>query len=518
MQAITTPNQPAPCPVCGEKTLPATKDRPCALCGCTVDDPYGLLSDAEHSGAESYDFDQLILAMSDPAPSGDESPPSMPASWARVDYVEFCKKRKLARSYARKTGETLLLDDFSCPRCGVGREKVPITLSGAGLWLMKCTGCGESVSIAEVERAVLEIDALAEKETKFQAPDVPMVTLERALKDKAIEELRSDRRMVEVFPEKQLSAILEISSLQSGDADEKTRVRQTIKRLMESGGHRPLAVLGTAWQSQVDELQQHFPNFAGAISDVIRPSMAISAAGGRARPAPLLLVGLPGVGKSYFAESLAKILCVPRVKIDMASATIGACLSGLSSHWSNSGPGEVFKSLAFGRGGVEAVADPLIFLDEVDKVSAEMRYSPLSALFSLLEIESSKVFEDESLPGLGFDTSHIRWILCANETAPIPGPILSRVHVVHVREPTEIEIRNIRARIFSSVVKSICVPDFEDYLPPSVLAGAENQGPREFKTMSVMAIGKALARGKYRVSENDFASGLPKPVRRLGFM
>ena len=275
---------------------------------------------------------------------------------------------------------------------------------------------------------------------------------------------------------------------------------------------------GPAWQAEIEELREHFPNFSSAISDVVLPSLAIAAAGDRARPAPLLLAGPPGVSKSYFAESLGKMLGVPRAKIDMAAATIGAGIGGLSTHWSNAGPGEVFKILAFGRGGVAAVANPLIFLDEIDKVGSDMRYDPLAPLFSLLEIESAKAFEDESLVGLEVDTSHIRWIMCANRIESIPGPILSRVHVVHVREPTETELRHIRARIFSGVVRSIGIPDFKDWVPPSVLHGAENQGPREFKTLSVMAIGKALARGKYRVSENDFASGLPKPVRRLGFM
>ena len=147
-----------------------------------------------------------------------------------------------------------------------------------------------------------------------------------------------------------------------------------------------------------------------------------------------------------------------------------------------------------------------------------MRYDPLGPLYSLLELESAKRFEDESLPRLEIDTSHIRWIMCANETSPIPSPILSRAHVVYVREPTEIELRHIRARIFAGVVNSLGIPEFDSWVPPSVLNGAGNQEPREFKTVCVMAIGKALARGKYRVSEIDFSSGLSAPVKKLGFI
>ena len=412
----------------------------------------------------------------------------------------------------------LLYDEISCAKCGCGNEKIRGMPDGDGAWHLVCQSCGEHVRLDAIEKAVDEIKTLAEKEVKFQTPDAPTVGRERALKEKAEEELRNDRKIVEVFPAKQLSAILDSSEIQSGDADERGRVKKTMKRLMESGGFRQLAAPGPAWQAHVEELQEHFPNFSQAISEAVLPSMAIAAAGGRTRPAPLLLVGSPGVGKSYFAEALSKILGVPRVKIDMASATMGAGIGGLCVHWGNAGPGEVFKALAFGRGGVEAVANPLLFLDEIDKVREGMRYDPLAPLYSLLEIESARVFEDESLPGLEIDASHIRWIMCANETSPIPGPILSRVHVVHVREPSEIELRHIRARIFSGVLDSLGILDFDDYLPSSMLHGAGNQGPREFKTTCVMAIGKALARGKYRVSENDFASGLSKPFRKLGFM
>lgn len=489
----------------------------------SVDAPFGGFFDSVR-----IDSEQLKIASknakAESAKANGVPPPQ--SAWSPEEFRGFCKKKKLARQHARKAGETFLYANLTCPECGSDQlESRP--KNGGSLWQLSCYACDKVIISGELDKALAQIEHFSAYELQFlkanpgeaeaPTPDAPMVTLERAIKEKAAEELRGNRRMVEVFPEKQLSAILEVSSIQSGDADEKSRIRQTMKRLIESSGFRPLAVPGPAWQAEIEELQESFPNFARAISDVVMPSLAISAAGGRARPAPLLLVGSPGVGKSFFAEMLGKMLGVPRAKIDMAAATMGAGIGGLSTHWGNASPGEVFKILAFGRGGVEAVANPVIFLDEIDKVGSEMRYDPIAPLYSLMEIESGRVFEDESLPGLQIDTSHVRWILCANGTDSIPGPILSRVHVVHVREPTESELKHIRARIFSGVVKSIGV-DFEDYLPPSILAGAENQGPREFKTLAVMAIGKALARGKYCVSAIDFEVGLSKTVKKLGFM
>ena len=482
--------------------------------------PASVESPGGFSGAERVDFEQLRLVRAEKAKAEDEPPPA--TEWTAHEFRELCKRRKLARQYARKADEPLLYDELSCPKCSSTRLQ-SIPKDGGLIWRLSCRECGKPVVSDALDKAFLQIENFAAYESQFlkanpdekEAPmyDAPMITMKRALKDKAIVELQSNRKMVEVFPEKQLSAVLDGAGIQSGDADEKGRVKQTIKRLMESSGFRPLAVPGPAWQAQVVEMQEHFPNFESAISNAIPPSLAITAAGGRARPAPLLLVGPPGAGKSFFAEMLSKMLGVPHAKVDMASATIGASIGGLSVHWGNAGSGEAFKILAFGRSGIDAVANPLIFLDEIDKVGTKMRYDPLGPLYSLLELESAKRFEDESLPGLEIDTSHMRWIMCANETSPIPSPILSRVHVVYVREPTEIELRHIRARIFAGVVNSLGIPEFDSWVPPSVLNGAGNQGPREFKTVCVMAIGKALARGKYRVSEIDFSSGLSAPVK-----
>jgi ATP-dependent Lon protease len=528
MEGVMNHPQFAPCPVCGEKMPTVIKGRPCSACGCTTDDPQNVLFDANRPGSKDFDLEQFLLAFPADEKIDDAEPASSAAEaeWTREEFLDFSKKKKLARAYARKSGKALLFEDISCTNCSNQTPRSETARDGSA-WRIVCRVCSQVFNVDELEEAVLEIEKFADYETQFLKAnpaeaeasmlDWTRSALARALKEKAAEELRNDRKMVAVFPEKQLQATLEGAVL-SGDGDEKSRIRLTMKRLMVSSGFRPLAVPGPAWQAEVEELQENFPNFSSAISDVVAPSMAIAAAGGRARPAPLLLVGPPGVGKSYFAEALSKILGVPRAKIDMASATIGATIGGLSTHWSNAGPGEVFKLLAFGRGGVEAVANPLIFLDEIDKVGKDMRYDPLGPLYTLLEFESAKSFEDESLSGLEIDASHIRWIMCANETDPIPKPIMSRVHVVNVREPTEAELRIIRARIFIGVVNGLTIPDFEDWIPPAVLNGAGNQGPREFKNVCVMAIGKALANGKYRVREKDFESGAPVPARKIGFM
>lgn len=329
----------------------------------------------------------------------------------------------------------------------------------------------------------------------------------------------NNEKIVAVFREFQLESEAAAIDFQSGDSEHKARIKATLRRLIESGCHRRLVQPGGDWAEKLQALGEQFPNFHRAISEVILPSLAIAAAGGIARPAPLLLVGPPGVGKSYFAEMLSRLLAVPKVVVDMASASTGATLGGLAVHWSNAGPGEVFKALALGRAGQKAVANPLIILDELDKVSTDHRYDPLGPLYSLLEHQTACRYEDASLPGVEMDASHIRWMLCANRVEPIPRPILSRVHVVHVPEPSAGERKRMFAGIFSDVVRSLVLDEFDATVDVSVLAMADIMGPREFKTRSVMAVGRALADKRWQANTDDFSVGvLPVPSKRIGFV
>ena len=359
------------CTCCGAKLPPKSEGHICQACfgilGARKDVPPGSNSDSEQLS--------LALAANGPAdtePELEELSEPASAEWTREEFLDFSKKKKLARAYARKSGKALLFEDISCTNCSNQTPRSETARDGSA-WRIICSACNQVFNVDELEEAVLEIEKFAAYEAQFLKAN-PGDTgekealafnlssaLELAKKAEDAEKKRASGEAVEVFcPERLLSA-LGNADLSSSDSDQKRRLTKTINRLIELGADRALAVPGPAWQGEIEELSEHFPNFFSAISDVILPSVAISAAGGKARPAPLLLVGSPGVGKSYFAEMLGEMLSVPVAKIDMASATIGATLGGLAMHWANSGPGEVFKTLAFGRGGVRAVANPFFF-------------------------------------------------------------------------------------------------------------------------------------------------------------
>ena len=178
----------------------------------------------------------------------------------------------------------------------------------------------------------------------------------------------------------------------------------------------------------------------------------------------------------------------------------------------------VFKTLAWGRAGVTATANPIGVLDELDKVALDQRYDPLAPLYGLLEVESAKRFEDQSLPGIAVDASHMWWICCANETGPIPKPLLSRMHVVQVEAPTEAEVYGIFERVFENAVSEMLLPAFETTISRPILNRMVGKmSVREFKMRAGMAVGRALVGNRRCIQADDFVVAKAQTSAKIGF-
>ena len=140
---------------------------------------------------------------------------------------------------------------------------------------------------------------------------------------------------------------------------------------------------------------------------------------------PLLLFGPPGVGKTHFCESLAKVLGVPVRRHPMDQAETSSALLGSDITWANSRYGLVFDLLGMGE-----YANPLVILDELDKAqvinkSSGGLSSPTGVLHSLLEPVSAASVRDISLD-LEVDASQITWIATANYPWWVPATLRSR--------------------------------------------------------------------------------------------
>ncbi|MFM9928400.1 AAA family ATPase [Variovorax sp. H27-G14] len=491
--------------------------------GARGKDPFAQLDRAlrQHADAASGQlFDEQEAPAGQETPEGQEEqdapegfewmgglPPidTTPESVEEPDVtMEFLAIRlPFARHRAAETGVTLLFDAMICQACA---GAVFLRVRAAGYWQYGCDQCGTLLPRREVTKVLGQVAELA------------AATLPTRVQGQPPQVGREQRDWVKVFRLDDLADPQAMATLNSSDEHAQARLKATVQRLVKSSTVRHLAVPSQKWRTQLDDMREQFPNFERAIDEVIAPSLAVAAAGGRTRPAPLLLVGPPGCGKSFFASRLATMLRTPTFQVDMSAASIGAVLDGLAVYWGNSAPGLVFKTLAWGRGGVQATANPIAVLDELDKVAVDQRHDPLAALYTLLEVETAARFEDQSLPGILVDASHIRWVCCANDTGSIPKPLLSRMHVVQIEAPTQAQVHGMFERVFENLVSEMLLISFEKSIPTSVLERVVGgMSVREFKTRAGMAVGRALVAGRRCVQAEDFEIARIRSVPKMGF-
>jgi hypothetical protein len=282
-----------------------------------------------------------------------------------------------------------------------------------------------------------------------------------------------------------------------------TRMAKAIKRLRATKRTRPRRLPPATWPQLLEQLEERFPNFAAVVGAVIRPHVALSARGLQHRMPPLLLVGPPGIGKTYFAKGLCEVLGVPQpLFISIASETNGSALGGSSTFWSNSSPGKIFESLAWGHRGGPAVANGLVVVDEVDKVRAR-DYDPLGALYDLLEADTAQVFVDQSLPDVTIDASHLRIVCTANDLAVIPLPIRSRLLVFEIEAPAPGQAAEVVRNIFAAVVERLGSL-VSSSLPQAVVDEAAQMEPRQVRLLLEGAVASAMTDGRDRVDARDW--------------
>lgn len=302
------------------------------------------------------------------------------------------------------------------------------------------------------------------------------------------------------------------------DTDSSQRIRQTLVRLEESGTERELRRPQSGWQSLLGQLSSDFPNFSPLIQAVISPHLTLVSRGIVHRMNSVIVVGPPGIGKTYFAQQLATILDTgPPLFVSMATETNNSTLVGSSTFWSNSSPGTLFERLAWGTGEHKAVANPLLILDEVDKVSVE-RFDPLGPLYSLLEAETARSFQDQSLPDVIMDASHVRVIATANDLTVIPAPLLSRALVFHIDAPGREQLLRVVQRIYLGILNRMKV-DMRQELSPAVAELAVSMSPREVKVRLECAVASAISHNRDHILATDWLTGSigGKRQKTIGF-
>jgi ATP-dependent Lon protease len=275
------------------------------------------------------------------------------------------------------------------------------------------------------------------------------------------------------------------------------------------GGSRYIIKPSTA--AAVDDLRAQSPNFVNVIDD-LRKYLALAVAGNEAvQFTPMLLLGAPGLGKTYFAKKLAQALGTGFEFVSMSSLTAGWVLTGASAQWNNARPGKVAQTLI-----EREYANPVVVLDEVDKAGGDSRYDPMGALYALLERDTAAHFKDEFID-VDIDASHILWVATANDESTIPEPILNRMNVYAIEQPDADGGRTIALAVYHEILDAHHWP-FPHEPSESVVERLSTLPPRDMRKLLLDAFGTArLANRDFLVPEDIDAKKLCGRKARLGF-
>ena len=312
----------------------------------------------------------------------------------------------------------------------------------------------------EVRQRLLEAPAfvdLLSALSELMESEIEILRLERKIDDDVRGSLFRNQR--EFYLQEQLKAIhRELGQEDADDFDEleaniakkgfpeavKARVERELRKLRRMSPMSPEATVGRnfidwllalPWTERTDDVldveharrvldEDHYG--LEEVKDRILDHIAVMAMVGKLEGPILCLVGPPGTGKTSLGRSIARALGRRFARMSLGGVRDEAEIRGHRRTYIGALPGRIIQAMRRAE-----VANPVLLLDEIDKLGQDYRGDPSAALLEVLDPEQNRAFNDHYLE-VDYDLSHVLFVTTANSLATIPDPLRDRMEILRL--------------------------------------------------------------------------------------
>jgi ATP-dependent Lon protease len=264
------------------------------------------------------------------------------------------------------------------------------------------------------------------------------------------------------------------------------------------GPKRSLLYGSADMAERVRAVEQSAPHFADVIELIARAVLLSEMSKTPLRLPPILLVGSPGIGKTYVTKQLPQAIGTDTFEIGI-NIVDSFRLRGLNASWRGAKMGKIAAALLESR-----TASPVILLDEFDKPArVDSRENPYDVFHTLLEEENAKSFVDDYLE-FPLHTENIIWFGSANNVMDLPSSIADRFLIINVPDPSEDHLAAIVDNIYV-LANGRYANVFEPALDDEVRAGLMKFNPRWISRLLDLSFAHAASKQRRRLKPSDIS-------------